>query len=177
VGHSSTYLITKVKQSWARIVLGWVITRMASTPGSLRGCSLIFCPGKTWEKTPRWVIPPVGVRGRLHVYRSAYESPYDSKHDLHWNRIGFQLFIWHLLQWLVYKKRRYSKTKKIVQCKKKKRPTHRLSGGSQRRRSTCDITSPANAAIYSQRPRHVSTDLFLYCFFLIYWLTVITIQA
>jgi hypothetical protein len=42
------------------------------------------------------------LRGRLHVSESAYESPYDSVHDLYANRIGIQFFFRHPLQWFVY---------------------------------------------------------------------------
>jgi hypothetical protein len=36
------------------------------------------------------------------VSESAYESPYDSVHDLYANRIGIQLFFCHQLQWFVH---------------------------------------------------------------------------
>jgi hypothetical protein len=36
---------------------------------------------------------PTSVRGRLLVSESVYESPYNSVHDLHLNRIGNQFFI------------------------------------------------------------------------------------
>jgi hypothetical protein len=42
------------------------------------------------------------VRGRLHVSESAYESPYDSVHDLLANIIGIQFFFCRPLQWIVY---------------------------------------------------------------------------
>ena len=40
----------------------------------------------------------VSLRGRLHVSESAYESPYDSAHDLHTKGLGFQFPIIHSLQ-------------------------------------------------------------------------------
>jgi hypothetical protein len=43
------------------------------------------------------------LRGRLNVSESAYESPYDSVHDLFANRIGSQLFFCYPLQRFVYK--------------------------------------------------------------------------
>jgi hypothetical protein len=41
-------------------------------------------------------------RGRQHVSESAYESLYDSVHDLYANRIGSQLFFCYPLQRFVY---------------------------------------------------------------------------
>jgi hypothetical protein len=40
-------------------------------------------------------------KGRLHVYKSVYDSPYDFIHDFQAGPIEIQLFIWHPLQWSV----------------------------------------------------------------------------
>jgi hypothetical protein len=50
------------------------------------GCQITQCKNETFGLTS-W-----HVRGRLHVSESAYESPYDSVHDLYANRIGIQFF-------------------------------------------------------------------------------------
>jgi hypothetical protein len=42
------------------------------------------------------------LRGRLHVYESVYDSPYDSINNLPTSQIGIQFFIRHPLQWSVY---------------------------------------------------------------------------
>jgi hypothetical protein len=42
------------------------------------------------------------VRGRLHVYESVYDSPYDSMNNLPKSQIGIQFFIRHPIQWSVY---------------------------------------------------------------------------
>jgi hypothetical protein len=42
------------------------------------------------------------VRGRLNVYESVYDSPFDSMNNLPKSQIGIQFFIRHLLQWSVY---------------------------------------------------------------------------
>jgi hypothetical protein len=44
----------------------------------------------------------IRVRGRLHVSESAYESSYDSVHNLCANRIGRQFFFCYRMQWFVY---------------------------------------------------------------------------
>jgi hypothetical protein len=41
-------------------------------------------------------------RGRLHVFESAYESPYDSVHNLYANRIWVKFFFCHPLKRFVY---------------------------------------------------------------------------
>jgi hypothetical protein len=58
VRHTTTHLITEVKQRWARIVLGWVTTQMTSTRDALRMCARILWPGKASKKILRKVIPP-----------------------------------------------------------------------------------------------------------------------
>jgi hypothetical protein len=63
VGHT-TNLITKVKQHWARLVLGWVTAQMTSRPGAVRRCTRILWPGKGSEKTAKEVIPPVCLKYR-----------------------------------------------------------------------------------------------------------------
>jgi hypothetical protein len=35
VGRAGTHLISKVKQRWARLVLGWVTAQMTSKPGAV----------------------------------------------------------------------------------------------------------------------------------------------
>jgi hypothetical protein len=59
---SAPYLITEVKQRWARLVLGGVTTQMTSMPGAVRRCTRILRPGKASEKTPRGVISTVCVK-------------------------------------------------------------------------------------------------------------------
>jgi hypothetical protein len=59
LGHTSTHVITKVKQRWAKIIIGWVTTQMTSMPGAVRRCTPILWTGKALERTPIGVIPPV----------------------------------------------------------------------------------------------------------------------
>jgi hypothetical protein len=61
-GHTVTHLITKVKQCWAQLVLGWFIDQMTIMPGAVRKCNPILWPAKALEKTPRGVIRPVFVK-------------------------------------------------------------------------------------------------------------------
>jgi hypothetical protein len=60
VRHTSTQLITKVKQRWARLVLGWV----TSVTGAVKRCTRILWPEKALEKTPTEVIPHLKVTYR-----------------------------------------------------------------------------------------------------------------
>jgi hypothetical protein len=62
VGHTGTHLITKVKQRWAQLVLGWGTAQMTSMPGAVRRCTRILWPGKASEKSLIGVIPPVCVK-------------------------------------------------------------------------------------------------------------------
>jgi hypothetical protein len=64
VGHNGTHLITKVKQQWARLVLGRVTIQISSIPGAVKRSTRILWPRKALEKTPRGVIPPACVKYR-----------------------------------------------------------------------------------------------------------------
>jgi hypothetical protein len=44
VGHTGTHLISKVKQRWTRIVLGWVTTQMTSMLSAVRRWTVV-----AWE--------------------------------------------------------------------------------------------------------------------------------
>jgi hypothetical protein len=57
----------------------------------------------TWPRPPGKILKSTNdiVRGRLHVSDSAYESPYDSVHDLHTKGLGFRLSFGHQLQLLL----------------------------------------------------------------------------
>jgi hypothetical protein len=43
-----TYLVTKVNQRWARLVLGCVTTQMTRTPSDVRRCSRISLVGSAY---------------------------------------------------------------------------------------------------------------------------------
>jgi hypothetical protein len=56
LGHTSTHVITKVKQRMAKMVIGWVTTQMTSMPGAVRRCTSILWTGKASERTPLEVL-------------------------------------------------------------------------------------------------------------------------